>query len=107
MTHFVRSVRYPMLKLYLAIMSLFITVSLLAASAQAAKPESSGKPAKELRVAAVQMRSTRDLDANVRKIQKYLERCAHDGARVVVFPECALTGYFDNAYMRGLSAESL
>jgi predicted amidohydrolase len=53
------------------------------------------------------MRSTRDLDANIRKIRKYLERCARDGARVAVFPECALTGYFDDAYMRSFSKETL
>ena len=53
------------------------------------------------------MRSSRDLNANVRKIDEYLERCAEDGVKVVVFPECALTGYFDDAYMKALSAEQL
>jgi len=53
------------------------------------------------------MRSTRDVDSNVRKIVKHLESCSRDGVRVVVFPECALTGYFDEAYMRGISAEAL
>jgi predicted amidohydrolase len=61
----------------------------------------------QLRVAAVQMRSTRDLSANVQKIKEHLARCAADGVRVAAFPECALTGYFDNAHMRGLSAEQL
>ncbi len=61
----------------------------------------------QLRVATVQMRSTRDLETNVHKIQKHIERCAREGARVVVFPECALTGYFDDAYMRGFSKEAL
>ncbi|HJT79394.1 MAG TPA: carbon-nitrogen hydrolase family protein [Gemmataceae bacterium] len=49
-----------------------------------------------LRVAAVQMRSSRDLADNVARIRKHLRRGAADGVRVVVFPECALTGYFDD-----------
>jgi predicted amidohydrolase len=70
---------------------------------KAAEPQ----PAAQLRVAAVQMRSSRDLDANVRKIDEYLKRCAEDGVKVVVFPECALTGYFDDAYMKSFSAQQL
>jgi predicted amidohydrolase len=65
------------------------------------------QPASELRVAAVQMRSSRDLDANIRKIDEYLKRCAEDGVKVVVFPECALTGYFDDSHMKRFSAEQL
>ncbi|HEX2474743.1 MAG TPA: carbon-nitrogen hydrolase family protein [Lacipirellulaceae bacterium] len=65
------------------------------------------QPAAQLRVAAVQMRSSSDLDANIRKIDEYLKRCAEDGVKVVVFPECALTGYFDDAYMKSFSAEQL
>jgi predicted amidohydrolase len=60
-----------------------------------------------LRVAAVQLRSTRDLATNTRNIEMHLGQCARDGVRVVVFPECALTGYFDDAYMRSISAEQL
>ncbi len=62
---------------------------------------------RQLRVAAVQMRSTRDLAENVRKIDEQLVRCVADGVRVVVFPECALTGYFDDAFMRAITAEQL
>jgi predicted amidohydrolase len=53
------------------------------------------------------MRSTRDMPENVRKIKEHLARCARDGVRVVAFPECALTGYFDNPYMQSISAEEL
>jgi predicted amidohydrolase len=53
------------------------------------------------------MPSTRDLASNVRKIKDHLAQSAKDGARIVVFPECALTGYFDNAFMQALSAEQL
>lgn len=76
--------------------------------ARAVEPVAGGPPpASPLRVSVVQMRSTRDLAANVRKIIEFISQCAHDGARVVVFPECALTGYFDDAFMKAFSAEQL
>jgi predicted amidohydrolase len=53
------------------------------------------------------MRSTRNLADNTRRIKEYLSQCAHDGVRVAVFPECALTGYFDNDFMNSISAEQL
>jgi predicted amidohydrolase len=53
-------------------------------------------PPRTLRVAAVQMRSSRDLDANVRRTVELLRRCAADGVQVAVFPECSLTGYFND-----------
>jgi predicted amidohydrolase len=61
----------------------------------------------QLRVAAVQMRSSRDLAENVRKIAAQLSRCAADGVRVAVFPECALTGYFEDKFMQAISVEQL
>jgi predicted amidohydrolase len=73
----------------------------------AAESSDAVSPPARLRVAAVQMRSTRDLASNLRKIEMHIGHCAEDGARVVVFPECALTGYFDNDYMRAVSAEQL
>lgn len=51
----------------------------------------------QLKVAAVQMRSTRDLAANLTRITSSIRECASNGVRVVVFPECALTGYFEDA----------
>src|SRR5262245_27185302 len=59
-----------------------------------AKQPAAMPAAATLRVAAVQMRSSRDLAANVARIQKAIQQCAKDGVRVVAFPECALTGYF-------------
>lgn len=50
-----------------------------------------------LKVAAVQMRSTRSLAENLSRITNSIRECAASGARVVVFPECALTGYFEDA----------
>lgn len=75
----------------------------VAASAQDIRPTSSPagtegkKPAaRTLRVAAVQMRSSRDLDDNIAKTIRLIQQCAKDGARVVVFPECSVTGYFND-----------
>jgi predicted amidohydrolase len=61
----------------------------------------------KIRIAVVQMRSTRDLSANVQKIDEFLARCAEDGSRVVVFPECAVTGYFDDDFMQTITAAQL
>lgn len=47
-------------------------------------------------VAAVQMRSSRDLAANLQKIESHLQDCAKRGVQLAVFPECAITGYFDD-----------
>jgi predicted amidohydrolase len=56
----------------------------------------SGAPkADQLVVAAVQFRSTHDLSRNVAEIRKHIKQSAADGVRVIVFPECALTGYYE------------
>jgi len=54
------------------------------------------KPPSTLTVAAVQMRSSRDLSNNVAQIKGFIREAASKGARVVVFPECASTGYFED-----------
>ena len=46
-------------------------------------------------------------ESNVRKIDDHLASCAKDGSRVAVFPECALTGYFEDDFMRAITAEQL
>src|SRR5262245_42520138 len=63
-------------------------------------------PARPLRVAAVQMRSRPDLDANVRHTVAWLRRCAAERAQVAVFPECNVSGYFAD-YVPRLSAPQL
>src|SRR6476646_828138 len=81
---------------------------ILAVRAPAAEPVADGPPAvPHLRVSTVQMRSTRDLTSNIQKIDESLARCAKEGARVVVFPECALTGFFDDEFMKAFSYEQL
>jgi len=49
--------------------------------------------AASLKVAVVQMRSSPKLDDNVSRITNSIHACARQGARVVVFPECALSSY--------------
>ena len=48
---------------------------------------------KYLKVAAVQFRSTDVLSENVKRICEFIKKCSKDGERVVVFPECAVSGY--------------
>jgi predicted amidohydrolase len=61
------------------------------------------KPA--LRAAAVQFESLPgDKVANFRKIEIFAERAAVQGVRLVVFPECCITGYW---FIRNLSVEQL
>jgi predicted amidohydrolase len=79
--------------------------AVVALRAEPAAAESA--PPQKVRVAAVQMRSTRDLASNVQKIDELLARCAKEGVRVAAFPECALTGYFDKPFMQAITAEQL
>jgi predicted amidohydrolase len=58
-----------------------------------------------LSVAAVQMRSTRDLTQNVVRVCGAIAECASQGVRVVIFPECALTGYFPDVVTNLTSAQ--
>ncbi len=51
-------------------------------------------PGPFLRVAAVQMRSVRDVRANVARIRQHLADCAAQKVQVAAFPECAVSGYF-------------
>lgn len=51
---------------------------------------------RSLRVASVQLRSTRDLDANLAQHVAFLDKCAANRVDVAVFPECSVTGYFDD-----------
>ena len=63
------------------------------------------KANKTLRVAAVQFESLPgDLDANFRKIETFVQQAASQGARLVIFPECCITGYW---FIRNLSLEQL
>lgn len=50
-----------------------------------------------LSVSAVQMRSSTDLSDNTARISGFIEKCAAESSKVVVFPECALSGYDEKA----------
>lgn len=90
------------------VMTIFLASQCQAQSAVSGKELSApSAEAPTFRVAAVQMRSTRSLVENMDKIRKSLEECAKDGVRVVVFPECAVTGYFDDQTMKSIRSEEL
>src|SRR5207245_1450218 len=58
-----------------------------------------------LRVAAVQFESApADKEANFRKIEMFVERAARQNVRMVIFPECCITGYW---FIRNLSVHEL
>src|SRR5262245_64261682 len=92
--------------------TLFLPFVCLCALPAADRPPVKAPPVKEaaipksLRVAAVQMRSTRDLDANVKNTIAWLKRCAADRLDVAVFPECSVSGYFGDLIPQ-LSVKSL
>jgi len=50
-------------------------------------------PAKVLQIAAAQLKFRRTLPENVELIRRLLAEAARAGSDVVLFPECALTGY--------------
>ena len=50
-------------------------------------------PSVELKVAAVQFRSSFDIQDNCKRIIEALDRLSAEHVQVAVFPECALTGY--------------
>jgi len=92
----------------LAVISAFGVFACPLAGAEQNGTESRAKPAGAvLRVAAVQMRSTRNLGDNIASIRTDLQKYKADGVRVAVFPECALSGYFDAEYMKRLTSEEL
>jgi predicted amidohydrolase len=60
---------------------------------------------RQLRVASVQFESKPgDKEANFRKIETFTARAAAEGVRLIVFPECCITGYW---FIRNLSVEQL
>lgn len=68
-----------------------------------------GKPpasARVFRVASAQMRSGRDLEANIRATISHLKQCAGKSTEVAVFPECSLAGYYEDI-VRGSSPDQI
>lgn len=63
------------------------------------------KPGRRLRVASVQMESLPgDKEANFARIVNLLGEAVAKGARLVLFPECCITGYW---FIRNLSVQQL
>ncbi len=62
-------------------------------------------PPVKLKVAAVQFRSSFDVEANRKRMVEMLGKLAADGVQVAVFPECALTGYHKDAVMAARAEE--
>jgi len=82
----------PEMKLTAPLLCCLTAVALHPATSDAADTNAS-----PFKVAAVQMRSSRSLAGNLARITNSIRDCAEQGARVIVFPECALTGYFADA----------
>src|SRR5687768_9695753 len=62
-------------------------------------------PSRTLRVASVQFESApSDKEANFRKIERFATQAAQQGVRLVVFPECCISGYW---FIRNLSVAQL
>lgn len=62
-------------------------------------------PRKSLRVASVQFESIQaDKNANLAKIEQFTQRASAQGTRLVVFPECCITGYW---FVRNLAVSEL
>ena len=60
---------------------------------------------RKLRVASVQLESApADKEVNFRKVEAFTAQAAAQGVRLIVFPECCLTGYW---FIRNLSVEQL
>jgi predicted amidohydrolase len=58
-----------------------------------------------LRVASVQIESLpADKDANFQKMERFVEQAAAAGAKLAVFPECCVSGYW---FIRNLTPEAL
>jgi predicted amidohydrolase len=74
-----------------------------AAAEPPGKPKSAAGPV--LRVAAVQMRASSDLRANVAKITSHLADCAARQVQIVAFPECAVSSYGRDAILALTAAD--
>ncbi|MFZ9856219.1 MAG: nitrilase family protein [Limisphaerales bacterium] len=61
--------------------------------------------ARRLRVATVQFESQPgDKESNFATLEAFVRKAAHQGARLVVFPECCITGYW---FLRNLTRKQL
>jgi len=68
-------------------------------------PATESNAVTQLKVAAVQMRSSRNLADNLARITNSIHDCARQGVHIVAFPECALTGYFADSATNSTSEQ--
>src|SRR5262245_22718267 len=67
--------------------------------------KSNDEDKRTLRAASVQFESMpADKEANFRKLEAFVERAARQNVRLIVFPECCITGYW---FIRNLSVHEL
>jgi predicted amidohydrolase len=65
----------------------------------------SSQKAQIVRVASVQMESKPgDKETNFRTIESFVARAANQGVKIIVFPECSITGYW---FIRNLTSTQL
>jgi predicted amidohydrolase len=86
------------------VFSLFVGLA-VALSAAFAGEAPAGPRGPMLRVAAVQLRSTADLHANVARIKAILADCAARQVQVAAFPECGVSSYDAAAILRLTAAD--
>ncbi len=84
------------------LVAVWFLILLLCWSSTVAESADTPEPARKLKVAAVQMRSDTDMEANLKKIVETIGRCAKDDVRVVVFPELAASGYTRESVKRSV-----
>src|SRR5580765_1789015 len=69
------------------------------------KPNDGPNSRRVLRVGSVQFESSPgDKEANFRKIETFVEQAVAESVRLIVFPECCITGYW---FIRNLTVEQL
>src|SRR5262249_6000698 len=69
------------------------------------EPRTTSVPARSIRVAAVQMQSLAgEKHANLARIETFVAQAAQQGVKLIIFPECCITGYW---FLRNLTARQL
>lgn len=101
-----KKMKYKILRISIRIIGILLWLPLVSHGLNGQERPGIKKEFKTLSVAAVQMRSSNNLQDNVAHIKGFIKDCAAEGIRVASFPECALTGYNENVITK-LSAEQI
>ena len=84
---------YRIMEWHIGFVCLILMASTFAGADEGVAKTPALKSGKTMKVAVIQFRSTQDLESNLERHTEYMRLCARNGARVVVFPECSITGY--------------